>query len=191
MTDGSRGRMKIWSCWITSGDGIGYPHLGQVACIFREIYNRKGEKVSKEITIQITSAGAEKMSASDMNRHTREHWGIENKSHYVRDTLYREDHNQSREGNGPQALASLHNFAARLFRMKGVKSIKETTELIHMDRMLALNYMTTVRDGCCAALSLNSPEPTVPRTPGLMSAPSVNVMTGQAQISNSIGTVVR
>jgi hypothetical protein len=29
--------------------------------------------------------------------------------------------------------------------MKNVKSIKEATELIHMDRMLALHYMST---GC-------------------------------------------
>ena len=35
------------------------------------------------------------MSAKDTNGHTREHWGIENKSHYTRDTVYREDQNQS------------------------------------------------------------------------------------------------
>ena len=70
----------------------------------------------------------------------------DNKSHYIRDTVYREDHNQSWKGNGPQALASLHNLAVSLLRMKGVKSIRETTELIHMDRMLALRYMSTGSD---------------------------------------------
>ena len=83
------------------------------------------------------------MSAADINRHTREHWGIENKSHYIRDTVFREDHNQSWSGSGPHALASLRNLATGLLRMKNTASVKEATELIHMDRMLALRYMTT------------------------------------------------
>jgi predicted transposase YbfD/YdcC len=37
------------------------------------------------------------MTAADVNRHIRSHWGIENKSHYVRDTVYREGCG-SREG---------------------------------------------------------------------------------------------
>jgi len=46
-------------------------------------------------------------------------------------------HNQSWRRNGPQALASLRNLATGLFRIKNVKSIKEPTEMVHMDRMLA------------------------------------------------------
>jgi predicted transposase YbfD/YdcC len=157
MVDDGRGRTKIWSCWITGADGIDYPRLAQIACIRREVFNRRGEKISKEIAIQITSAGSGKISAADMNRHTREHWAIENKSHYIRDTVYREDHNQSYSENGPQALASLHNLAVGLLRLKGVESVKETTEMIHLDRTLALHYMTTESDGNCAALPPNSP----------------------------------
>lgn len=143
MEDSSRGRTKIWSCWITDAGGIGYPHLEQVACICREIYNRAGQKISKDIALQMTSAGPGKATAADINRHTRQHWGIENESHYVRDTLYREDHNGSWKGNGPESIAALHNLALGLLHLKKVKSIKETTELIHMDRMLALFYMAT------------------------------------------------
>lgn len=83
------------------------------------------------------------MTAADVNRHTRNHWGIENKSHYIRDTVYREDDNQTYSGNAPQGLAALHNLAIGLFRLKGIRSIKETTELIHLDLMRAVQYMTT------------------------------------------------
>jgi predicted transposase YbfD/YdcC len=143
MEESGRGRTKIWSCWVTDAGEIGYPYLGQVACICREIYNRAGHKISKDVALQMTSAGPEKVSAADINRHTREHWGIENISHYVRDTLYREDHNESWKGNGPESIAALHNLALGLLHLKKVKSIKETTELIRMDRMLALTYMAT------------------------------------------------
>jgi hypothetical protein len=81
----------VWSCWITSAKEISYPHLEQVACIRREVFNANNEKISKEIAIQITSAGPEKMTAADASRHTRNHRGIENKSHYIRDMVYREE----------------------------------------------------------------------------------------------------
>lgn len=157
MTESKRGRTKVWSCWITAAEGIDYPHLEQVACIRREIFSRKGEKISKEVAIEITSAGPDKMTAADMNRHTRQHWGIENKSHYVRDTVYREDHNQSYTGNSPHTLGSLHNLAIGLFRLHGVEKIRETTEKVHLDRTLALSYMTTKSDSRCAALPANGP----------------------------------
>ena len=66
-----------------------------------------------------------------------------NKSHCVRDTVYREAHCQAWEGAGPQALASFRNLAIGLLRLKGVKAIKETTELIAVARMRGLQFMTT------------------------------------------------
>jgi hypothetical protein len=41
--------------------------------------------------------------------------------------------------------------------MKDVNSIKEATEMVHMDRMLALHYMATLRDNRCAVLPANGP----------------------------------
>lgn len=157
MTDRGRGVIKTWSCWIADADGIEFPYLAQAACICREVYSLTGEKISKDIAVQVTSSARDQMSAADMNRHTRNHWRIENKSHYTRDTVYREDHNQSWKGDGPRALASLRNLATGLLRLKNVKSIKEATETVHMDRMRALHYMTTTRNDSCTALPANGP----------------------------------
>jgi hypothetical protein len=143
MTETRSGRTKVWSCWISDAKGIDYPHLEQIACIRREVFNAANEKISKEIAIRITSAGPEKMTAADVNRHTRDHWGIENKNHYIRDTVYREDDNQAYSGEGPQVLAALHNLALGLFRLKATRSIKETTELIHLNLMRAVQYLIT------------------------------------------------
>ena len=117
--------------------GVNFPHISQVACICREVCSVTGEKLAKDVAVLVTSRNAEKMKAADLNKHAREHWGIENKKHYIRDTVYREDDNQSWKGGGPQALASFRNFSTSLFAMKGVKNIKEATEIIHMDRHLA------------------------------------------------------
>ena len=143
----SRGRIRQWSCWITGADGIDFPSASQVALIRRDVYEISGQPVSKEIALMITSRIPKKMTATGINRFTRKHWGIENKSHYVRDTVYREDHNQTWTGNGPQVLAITHNLAISLMRLKGAKAIKETTEWIAADRTRAYKFMTT-----CASL---------------------------------------
>jgi predicted transposase YbfD/YdcC len=157
MTGRSRGVVKTWSCWITDAGEMEFPHIAQVACILREVRSLAGEKLSKDIAIRLTSRGPAAMSAADMNRNTRGHWGIENKSHYIRDTVYREDSNQSWKGSGPQSLASLRDLAVGLFRLKGVRSIKEATETVHMDRVLALDYMNTMCNERRAVLPANGP----------------------------------
>lgn len=143
MEEHSRGRIKKWSCWIADAEGIDFPHAAQAVFIRREIFEISGDRISKEHALILTSRESGKMTAADANRHTRGHWGIENKSHYIRDTLYREDHGQAWAGNGPQALASLRNLALGLFRLKNVKAIKETTEWVCRDQARALQFMTT------------------------------------------------
>lgn len=143
MRERSRGQVRQWSCWITGADGIDFPEASQVALILREVFEASGQRVSKEIALMITSSPPSKMTAADVSRNTRNHWVIENKSHYIRDTVYREDHNQTWTGNGPHVLAVTRNLAIGLMRMKGVKAIKETTEWIAADRTRALKFMTT------------------------------------------------
>ena len=143
MEEHDRGRIRRRSCWITSAEGIDFPHARQAAIIRREIFEISGDRISKEHALILTSRKAEKMTAADVNRHIRGHWGIENKSHYIRDTVYREDNSQAWAENGPHVLASLRNLTLGLFRLKNANSIKETTEWICRDRMRALQFMTT------------------------------------------------
>lgn len=143
MEDRSRGHRKKWSCWISGNTEIDFPGASQAAVILREIFEVSGSRISKEIAIMLTSRDAGKMAAADLNWHKRNHWGIENQSHYPRDTVYREDHGQTWSGNGPHVLASLRNLAIGLMRIKGCAKIKETTELIAENRDRAAYFMAT------------------------------------------------
>ena len=138
-----RGRIKRRSCWITGAEGIDFPHARQAAFIRREIFEISGDRISKEHALILTSRKTESMTAADVNRHIRGHWGIENKSHYIRDTAFREDSSQAWAASGPHALASLRNLTLGLFRLKNANSIKETTEWVCRDRTRALQFMTT------------------------------------------------
>lgn len=138
-----RGRIRRRSCWITGAEGIDFPYARQAAFIRREIFEISGDRISKEHALVLTSRKPESMTAADVNRHVRGHWGIENKSHYVRDTAFREDSSQAWAASGPHALASLRNLTLGLFRLKNANAIKETTEWVCRDRMRALQFMTT------------------------------------------------
>ena len=71
MEEHSRGRIKRWSCWITSAEGTDFPHARQAAFIRREIFEISGDRISKEHALILTSRKAGKMTAADVNRHTR------------------------------------------------------------------------------------------------------------------------
>jgi predicted transposase YbfD/YdcC len=137
------GRISHWTTWITDAEGITFPHARQIGCIRRDVFDLDGQRVSKEYAWIITSATPEHAQAIDLHDYVREHWGIENKSHYVRDTTWREDAHQARNGSGPQVMATLRNLAAGLLRLNGHHAIKKTTEAICRDRTRALPLLTT------------------------------------------------
>lgn len=57
----------------------------------------------------------------------RQHWGIENKLHWVRDVTFDEDRSQIRKQEGPRAMASLRNIALNLLRYAGAQNIAWAT----------------------------------------------------------------
>lgn len=62
-------------------------------------------------------------SAAALLQWWRGHWGIENRSHYVRDVTLGEDSSRVRTGSAPQVLAGLRNPAIGWLRLQGVENI--------------------------------------------------------------------
>nr|WP_322763095.1 ISAs1 family transposase [Frankia sp. Cr2] len=139
----SHGRIRRWTTWTTAADGIDFPNAATVAVIRREEFDLAGARITKEYAFIITSLCGHRASAEAIHTHVRQHWGIENRVHYVRDTTWREDANQAYTGNGPRTFAILRNLALSLFRLHGVTKIKETTEFIARDRNRALAFLVT------------------------------------------------
>jgi len=57
-----------------------------------------------------------------LNQMIREHWGIENKNHYVRDVTLEED--KSRIRKNPGIFAKLRSFVLNILRFNNVKNIR-------------------------------------------------------------------
>ncbi len=81
-------------------------------------------KTSHKTVYAITSLAAEKAGAARLLELSREHWGIENKLHYVRDVPCREDQARTSAGHAPQVLAALRNATLTLLRRLGFKPVE-------------------------------------------------------------------
>lgn len=146
MEERGHGRVNRWSTWITDATGIDFPHARTIGCIRRDTFNLAGEHMSKELAWIISGNPEEQeriTTAEHLHAFVREHWGIENKSHYVRDVAFHEDANQAHTGNGPRVMATLRNIAAGLIRLDGTNAIKRTTEWIGREPLRALPIIAT------------------------------------------------
>lgn len=105
--------------------GAPWPHLAQVARVERRrTVHRRGQVHSEvEVTYAITSLPPERADARTLLGHLRGHWGIENKTHWVRDVTFDEDRSQVRTGAAPQVMAALRNLALALLRRAGHPNI--------------------------------------------------------------------
>lgn len=95
--------------------------MAQVCRIER--WRRVGDKEEHEVAYAITSAPRDLADAATLLACNRGHWGIENRSHYVRDVTFGEDASQIEKGYAPQILAGLRNALIAAVRADGVKNI--------------------------------------------------------------------
>jgi predicted transposase YbfD/YdcC len=107
---------------VTEHLGADWTGLGQVCRLTRERVIRG--KQTTETVYAITSLTAEKAGPGRLLDLSREHWGIENKLHYVRDVTCREDQARANAGHAPQALAALRNTVLTIVRRLGFKPVE-------------------------------------------------------------------
>ena len=104
-------------------DYVDFPHVAQVCRIERDVLEIKSGKQRHETVFTITSLTPEQADPHRLLTLNRGHWGIENRSHYVRDVTFDEDRSCIRVGNGPAMMASLRNLAIALARLLGFTNI--------------------------------------------------------------------
>ena len=124
--DKSHGRLEIRRIWISDeleDACVDFPGSRQIFRIERIRTVRPEGKTTSEIVHGVTSLSPEQASAATVLSFNREHWGIENKVHWVRDVTFDEDRSQVRRGEAPQTMATLRNLVVGLLRLCGVENI--------------------------------------------------------------------
>jgi predicted transposase YbfD/YdcC len=75
-------------------------------------------------------------SAKDAANAIRQHWGIENRAHYVRDGTFAED--ASRIRKSPGVFARIRSFAANILRFNHTQNVANTRYRIAIGGIAAL-----------------------------------------------------
>jgi predicted transposase YbfD/YdcC len=106
---------------VDAPDWVDFTGAAQVAQI-RRTSTRAGKK-SVEVVYIITSADHAAAPPPVLATWVQQHWGIENRLHWVRDVSYDEDRSQVRTGHAPAVMAALRNTAISLLRLAGWTNI--------------------------------------------------------------------
>ena len=125
--DKGHGRLEQRTLTASSmlNEYLGWPELGQVFELEREVVELGSQQRRHEIVYGITSLSRAEASASCLLSISRAHWGIENGLHYRRDVTFKEDATRMKSGTAAQVLAILNNLVLGLIRLSGFKNAAE------------------------------------------------------------------
>lgn len=97
----------------------------------RYVTRTAGERTAMAV-LGVTSLSPGQAGPAELADHTRGHWGIENRLHWIRDVVYAEDASRVRTGTAARTMASLRNLAINALRLAGHTNI--ATGLRHTSR---------------------------------------------------------
>jgi predicted transposase YbfD/YdcC len=119
---------------------LDWPDLAQV-CRIERIREVAG-KTSREIAYAVTSLAPTRATPADLLGLVRNHWLIENRLHWRRDTALAEDACRVRSGTAPQALAALRNAVLRIAHNHPgpLRAVRETFAENRADAIAAVTH---------------------------------------------------
>jgi predicted transposase YbfD/YdcC len=100
-----------------------WPGVQQVFEVTRTVLVKKTGEQRAEVVYGLTSLAPAEAGPADLLGLVRQHWHVENKSHWVRDVTFDEDRSSVRSGSIPHVMAALRNTAIGLLRYAGETNI--------------------------------------------------------------------
>jgi predicted transposase YbfD/YdcC len=104
---------------------VDFPGVQQVFRVQRRVIEKRTGVLTTQTVYGVTSLSPGEADAAQLLTYVRQHWHIENKSHWIRDVVFDEDRAQTRQGRLPQVMATLRNAVISLLRAGGIQKITE------------------------------------------------------------------
>jgi predicted transposase YbfD/YdcC len=142
-----RGRTEMRKTFIYKNiSGISDEWAGLKRLIRVERYVYKKEKISHETAYYMSDVVSNK--AKWFAIHIRSHWGIENRLHWVKDVVMKEDASKIKTGAAPENISIIRNIVCNIFRGNGFDSIKYAIEQHANDFKELYKLITSNRNRC-------------------------------------------
>jgi predicted transposase YbfD/YdcC len=144
-TDRGHGRITTRTIQtLAAPPDLPFPHVDQVWLIERYVTDLTGIPTSAIAALGVTNLHTNQAAPADIARMVRDHWGVES-LHWLRDTVYREDHSRAHTRSGPRVMAGLRNLGIGALHLAGRRDISEATRWAgrNMHRPFQLLGLTT------------------------------------------------
>ena len=126
-TDRGHGRITTRTIQtLPAPPDLPFPHVDQVWLIERYVTDLTGTPTSAIAALGVTNLHTTQAAPADIARLVRDHWGVES-LHWLRDTVYREDHSRAHTRSGPRVMAGLRNLGIGALHLAGRRDISEAT----------------------------------------------------------------
>lgn len=114
----------------THSSKLDFAGVKQVAQLDRQRENvLTGKKQEEEIYL-ITNMDYSELTAEELLENNRGYWDIENKLHYRKDFVFKEDLSTIRKKHGPRNMSALRNFAISVMMGSGITNVKRCVDNI-------------------------------------------------------------
>ena len=123
-----------------------WPHLAQVCRVRRRRVDVRTGEIEDEVSYAIASLPPDQADAPRLLSLLRDHWGIENKLHHVRDVTFDEDRSAVRTKSAPQVCAACRNLVIALLRRLGAANVAAACRTFAGRPLPAIALVATV--GC-------------------------------------------
>ena len=121
--------------WLNTEIKEKWPQLKSLIMIENSTTHLDSTKETREIRYYISSLTS---NAQQQGAHIRQHWSIENSCHWVLDTAFREDHNQTSQGHAAKNLGTVRRIVMNL--LKNDQTYQKSTPKKRLKALLDKNY---------------------------------------------------
>ena len=122
--------------WMDGGIRSNWPSLSSVTVVENETIEISSGKIRKKERRYYISSSA--LRAKELQRAIRRHWGIENQCHWVLDTCFREDHNQTRTGNAAKNMGAARRIVLNI--LKADETVKKSLPKKRFHALMDIAY---------------------------------------------------
>jgi predicted transposase YbfD/YdcC len=120
---------------------LGWPRIGQALRIERRCTDLRTKEVVTQTHYAITSLTFQQANPATLLVLWRQHWDVENKGHWILDTVFGEDDSKARKGHLPEALSVLRRTVITLLALVDLPGVTYTRSVMSANVQRAMSLI--------------------------------------------------